>query len=459
MAQPPLAAVILGAGKGTRMKSPVPKVLHPIAHRPMIGHVLDAVGALAPAREVVVLSPGQEAVARFVAPRPVAIQDPPLGTGHAVLAARPALEGFAGEVLILYADSPLIGAETLQRLRAALHRPAEAAVAVLAFRPSDPAQYGRVVLDAEGGVSAIVEYRDADAATRAIGLCNAGMMAVSGAVLWTLLERIGNANAKGEYYLTDIVALARKAGHRVAFVEAAPEDVLGVNSQAELAQAEAALQARLRRHWMDAGVTMVAPETVWLAADTRLAPGVVIEPNVIFGPGVTVEEGAVLHAFSHVVGAWIGKGARIGPFARLRPGARLGEGARIGNFVEAKNVRLGAGAKANHLTYLGDAEIGAGANIGAGTITCNFDGFEKASTEIGEGAFIGSNTALVAPVRVGAGAIVGAGSVITEDVPADALALARGRQEARPGWGKAFRESKRKAKAQRKGEDKDNDKG
>ena len=450
MAPLPLAAVILGAGKGTRMKSPVPKVLHPVGHRAMIGHVLDAVGALSPVREVVVLSAGQEAVAEFVAPRPVAIQDPPLGTGHAVLAARPALEGFAGDVLILYADTPLIGAETLGRLREALHQPAEAAVAVLAFRPADAAQYGRVVLDPAGGISAIVEYRDADAPTRAISLCNAGLMAVSGTVLWTLLERVGNANAKGEYYLTDIVALARKAGYRVASVEASPEEVMGVNSQAELAQAEAALQWRLRRRWLDAGVTMTAPETVWLSADTRLAPGVVIEPNVIIGPGVTVEEGAVLHAFSHIVGAAIGKGASIGPFARLRPGARLGEGARIGNFVEAKNARLGAGAKANHLTYLGDAEIGAGANIGAGTITCNYDGFDKASTEIGEGAFIGSNTALVAPVRVGAGAIVGAGSVITQDVPEDALALARGRQEARPGWGKAFRERKRKGRAQRK---------
>ena len=449
----PLAAVILAAGKGTRMKSPLPKVLHPVAGRPMIGHVLDSVAALAPAREVVVLSPGQEAVAEFVAPRPVALQDPPLGTGHAVLAARRALEGFEGDVLILYADSPLIGAETLGRLRAALHQPAEAAVAVLTFRPADPAAYGRVVLDAQGGLAAIVEYRDADAATRAIGLCNAGMMAVSGARLWPLLERLGNANAKGEYYLTDIVALARKAGYGVASVEAAPDEVMGVNSQAELAMAEAALQARLRRRWLDAGVTMVAPETVWLSSDTELASGVVIEPNVIFGPGVTVEEGAVIHAFCHLVGAAIGKGASIGPFARLRPGARLGEGARIGNFVEAKNVRLGAGAKANHLTYLGDAEIGAGANIGAGTITCNYDGFDKAATQIGEGAFIGSNTALVAPVRVGAGAIVAAGSVITRDVPADALAVARGRQEERPGWGKAFRERKRKPNAPRNASD------
>jgi bifunctional UDP-N-acetylglucosamine pyrophosphorylase/glucosamine-1-phosphate N-acetyltransferase len=446
---PPLAAIVLAAGKGTRMKSPLAKVLHPVAGRPMIGHVLDALAALEPTREVVVLSPGQEKVAEFVAPRPVAIQDPPLGTGHAVLAARRALEGFEGDILILYADTPLIGPETLRRLTAALHQPAEAAVAVLAFRPADPAQYGRVVLDAEGGISAIVEFRDADAATRAIGLCNAGMMAASGAQLWPLLERVGNTNAKGEYYLTDIVALARKGGRRVASVEVAPEEVMGINSQAELAQAEAALQARLRRRWLDAGVTMIAPETVWLSADTRLSPGVVIEPNVIFGPRVTVEEGAVIHAFCHIVGAVIGKGASIGPFARLRPGTRLGEGARIGNFVEAKNARMEAGAKANHLTYLGDAEIGAGANIGAGTITCNYDGFDKASTEIGEGAFIGSNTALVAPVRVGAGAIVAAGSVITRDVPADALAVARGRQEERPGWGKAFRERKRKPKAPR----------
>jgi bifunctional UDP-N-acetylglucosamine pyrophosphorylase/glucosamine-1-phosphate N-acetyltransferase len=444
---PPLAAVILAAGKGTRMKSPLAKVLHPVAGRPMIAHVLEAVAALEPARQVVVLSPGQDQVAAFVSPNPVAWQEPPLGTGHAVLAARRELEGFSGDVLVLYADTPLIGTDTLRRLRDALHGPHEAAVAVLTFRPSDPAEYGRIVLDGEGSVAAIIEHRDADARIRAIDLCNAGMMAASAARLWPLLERIGNANAKGEYYLTDIVGLARQAGHRVASVEADPDEVLGVNSQAELAGAEAAMQARLRRRWLESGVTMIAPETVWLSADTRLAPGVTIEPHVVFGPGVTVEEGAAIHAFSHIVGATVGKGASVGPFARLRPGAQLGEGARIGNFVEAKNARLGAGAKANHLTYLGDAEIGAGANIGAGTITCNYDGFGKAATEIGEGAFIGSNTALVAPVRVGEGAIVAAGSVITRDVAPDALALARGRQEERVGWARLFRDRKRKAKA------------
>jgi bifunctional UDP-N-acetylglucosamine pyrophosphorylase/glucosamine-1-phosphate N-acetyltransferase len=443
---PPLAAVILAAGKGTRMKSPVPKVLHPVAGRPMIGHVLEAVGALSPQSAVVVLSPGQEAVAAFVQPRPVALQDPPLGTAHAVLAARAALEDAAGDILIVYADTPLIGAPTLRRLLDALHYPAEAAICVLTFRPAASAEYGRVVLDATGSVAAVVEYKDADAPTRAIGLCNAGMMAASAKTLWTLLDKVGNANAKGEYYLTDIVALARTAGHRVAAVEAAPEEVMGVNSQAELAAAEAAMQARLRRHWLDAGVTMTAPDTVWLSADTKLAPGVTIEPHVVFGPGVTVEEGAVIHAFSHVAGAAIGRGASVGPFARLRPGAALAEAARIGNFVEVKNARLGEGAKANHLTYLGDAEIGAGANVGAGTITCNYDGFEKAATRIGAGAFIGSNSALVAPVEIGERAIVAAGSVITRDVPADALAVARGRQEERPGWAKSLRERKRKAK-------------
>jgi bifunctional UDP-N-acetylglucosamine pyrophosphorylase/glucosamine-1-phosphate N-acetyltransferase len=451
----PLAVVILAAGKGTRMKSPLPKVLHPLAHRPMIGHVLEAVAALGPEREVVVLSPGQEAVADHVAPRPVAIQEPPLGTAHAVLAARSALQGFSGDVLVLYADTPLIEADTLRRLRAALHEPAEAGVAVLTFRPADPAEYGRVLLDRQGGVAGIIEYRDADTKTRGVGLCNAGMMAVKGARLWPLLEQVGNANAKREFYLTDIVALARKAGLRVAAVEAPPEEVMGVNSQGELAVAEAALQSRLRRRWLDAGVTMTAPETVWLSVDTRLAPGVVVEPNVIFGPGVTVAEGAVIHAFSHIVGATIGEGASVGPFARLRPGAALGDGSRIGNFVEVKNARLGKGAKANHLTYIGDAEIGAEANIGAGTITCNYDGFEKGETKIGAGAFIGSNTALVAPVKVGAGAIVGAGSVITQEVSPDALAVARGRQEERPGWAKSFRERKRKAKGHRKTGNKD----
>jgi bifunctional UDP-N-acetylglucosamine pyrophosphorylase / glucosamine-1-phosphate N-acetyltransferase len=446
---PPLAAVVLAAGKGTRMKSPLAKVLHPVAHEPMIGHVLQALGELAAEREAVVLSPGQDAVAAYVAPRPVALQDPPLGTAHAVNAAREALAGFEGDVLIVYADTPLIQADTLRRLRIALHEPAEAAVAVLAFRPADPAEYGRILLDRDGTVSAIVEHRDADAATRAVGLCNGGIMAASAPRLWGLLERVRNENAKREYYLTDIVGLARQAGLRVASVEAAPEEVLGINSQAELAAAEAAMQERLRRRWLDAGVTMVTPQTVWLSADTELAPGVTIEPNVIFGPGVRVEEGAVIHAFSHVSGATVGKGASVGPFARLRPGAVLSEGCRIGNFVEVKNARLGPGAKANHLTYLGDAEIGAGANIGAGTITCNYDGFDKAATEIGEGAFIGSNTALVAPVRVGSGAIVAAGSVITREVPPDALALARGRQEERAGWAKEFRERKRKSKARR----------
>ncbi len=447
---PPLAAVILAAGKGTRMKAPLAKVLSPLANRPMIGHVLEAVAELAPARQTVVLSPGQDGVAEFVAPRPIAIQDPQLGTAHAVLAARPVLEGFEGDVLIVYADTPLIEAATLRRLWAALHEPVEAQIAVLTFRPEEPAEYGRVILDTEGSVAGIVEHRDADAKTRAVGLCNAGIMAVAGSRLWPLLERVDNANAKREYYLTDIVALARRSGFRVASVEASPEEVMGVNSQLDLAAAEAALQGRLRRRWLDAGVTMTAPETVWFSADTRLAPGVTIEPNVVFGPGVTVGEGAAIGAFSHIFGATIGKGASVGPFARLRPGTALGEGARIGNFVEVKNARLGPGAKANHLTYLGDAEIGAEANIGAGTITCNYDGFEKASTEIGAGAFIGSNTALVAPVRVGAGAIVGAGSVITREVAPDALAVARGRQEERAGWAKGFRERKRKPKTKAK---------
>ncbi|HXV22938.1 MAG TPA: bifunctional UDP-N-acetylglucosamine diphosphorylase/glucosamine-1-phosphate N-acetyltransferase GlmU [Alphaproteobacteria bacterium] len=447
---PPLAAIILAAGKGTRMKAPLAKVLYPVANRPMIGHVLAAVEELAPERQTVVLSPGQNEVADFVAPRPIAIQDPPLGTAHAVLAARPALEGFKGDILILYADTPLVEAATLRRLRAALHEPAETQVAVLTFRPDDASEYGRVILDADGSVARIVEHRDANAEVRAVGLCNAGMIAVTASDLWSLLERVGNANAKKEYYLTDIVGLARRSGLRVACVEALPEEVMGVNSQLELASAEAALQTRLRRRWMEAGVTMIAPETVWLSADTRLAPGVTIEPNVVFGPGVTVGEGVAIKAFSHISGATIGKGASVGPFARLRPDTVLGESARIGNFVEVKNARLGPGAKANHLTYLGDAEIGADANIGAGTITCNYDGYEKASTEIGEGAFIGSNTALVAPVRIGAGAIVGAGSVITREVAPDALAVARGKQEQRAGWARVFRERKRKMQARGK---------
>jgi bifunctional UDP-N-acetylglucosamine pyrophosphorylase/glucosamine-1-phosphate N-acetyltransferase len=441
MSSRPLAAVILAAGKGTRMKSVLPKVLHLVAGRPLIGHVLAALEPLQPAAEIVVVGRGMDALAEAVSPRRVVVQDPQLGTGHAVLAARGAIGEFPGDVLILYADTPLVTTATLRRLAAALHDRGEAAVAVLGFRPHDPGEYGRLVVDpTTDELLAIVEARDAPPEVRALTLCNAGAMAVAGPQLFELLGGLGNENTKREYYLTDIVAAARARGLAATVVEVEDEDeVLGVNSPAELAAAEAALQRRLRRRWMEEGVTLLDPDSVFLSVDTVLAPDVSIGPYVVFGPGVTVGEGARIHAFCHIAGATIARGASVGPFARLRPGARLGEGAHIGNFVEVKNTVLGAGAKANHLTYLGDAVVGDDANIGAGTITCNYDGFEKHETRIGAGAFIGSNTSLVAPVEIGEGAVVGAGSVITEDVSADALAVARGRQEERAGWARRRR--------------------
>jgi bifunctional UDP-N-acetylglucosamine pyrophosphorylase/glucosamine-1-phosphate N-acetyltransferase len=439
------AAVILAAGKGTRMKSDLPKVLHPLAGRPMIGHVLESLAGLEPERTLVVVGPGMEAVAAAVAPVPCVVQDEQLGTAHAVAAARGALESFAGDVLVLYADTPLITAATLSRLPAARAGTGAPAIVVLGFRPGG-GEYGRLVTGPDGLLEAIVEYRDATNEQRAIPLCNSGVMAVDGRLLFDLLARVGNRNAKGEYYLTDIVGIARSLGHRCAYVEAPAQELLGVNSRAELAAAESALQSRLRSAAMENGATLVDPESVYLSFDTRLGRDTTVGPNVVFGPGVTVGEGAEIRAFCHIERARIGRRAVIGPFARLRPGADIGAEAHVGNFVEIKNSTLGEGAKANHLSYLGDARVGRGSNIGAGTITCNYDGYEKFRTEIGERVFIGSNTALVAPVRVGDGAVVGAGSVITRDVEADALAVARAEQVDRPGWAAEFRARKKGAK-------------
>jgi bifunctional UDP-N-acetylglucosamine pyrophosphorylase/glucosamine-1-phosphate N-acetyltransferase len=429
------------------MNSDLPKVLHPVVGRPMLGHVLDRLAEVDVARTVVVIAPGDPAVAAFAAPHPTVIQDPPLGTGHAVLAARAALGEFDGRVLIVFGDTPLLSAATMRAMVGALARPAAPAVAVLGFRPDDPGAYGRLVTGPEGALEAIVEFRDADAHQRAIGLCNAGIMAVDGGRLFGLLERVGNDNAKGEYYLTDIIALAQGDGLGCAVVEAADADeVMGINSRAELARAEAVAQDRLRTAAMAAGVTMVDPGTVWLSFDTFLGRDVVIAPNVVFGTGVAVGDNVEIGAFCHIDGATISDGARVGPFARLRPGARIGPAAHIGNFVEVKEALIEAGAKVNHLSYIGDSRIGAGANIGAGTITCNYDGFLKSMTDIGAGAFIGSNTALVAPVRVGDGAIVGAGSVISQDVGADALALTRAAQKEHAGWAVKYRSRKRAQK-------------
>jgi bifunctional UDP-N-acetylglucosamine pyrophosphorylase/glucosamine-1-phosphate N-acetyltransferase len=444
MAERPIAAVVLAAGKGTRMKTALPKVLHPLAGRPMIGHVLGHLKPLGCERIVVVVSPGMEKLAAAVAPNPAAIQAEPLGTAHAVLAARSSLAGFSGDVLVVFGDCPFISAETIGRLVARRRAADDPAVVVLGMRPADPAEYGRLIVGMDGALEAIVEFRDATAAQRAITLCNSGVMAIDGRRLFGLLDRVGNANAKGEYYLTDIVGIARADGAVCAVIEAPAAELIGINSRAELAAAEAILQERLRAQAMEDGATLIDPQTVFFSADTKLGRDVVVGPNVVFGPGVEVGDAVEIKAFCHIEGARVAAHAVIGPFARLRPGTVVGERARIGNFVEAKNATLGAGAKANHLTYLGDAVVGAGANIGAGTITANYDGFNKHRTEIGADASVGSNTVLVAPVKVGRGAIVGAGSVVTQSVSPDALALARGRQVEKPGWAAKFRQAKGK---------------
>lgn len=433
------AAVVLAAGMGTRMKSALPKVMHPIAGRPMVSHLLSTVEVLGVDETVVVVGPGMETVAAAVAPHPVVVQADRLGTAHAVAQARAALTGFEGDVLVLYGDTPLLTPETLARMVQARHAEPEPAVVVLGFRPADPGAYGRLVVDGEG-LAAIVEPKDATPEQLAIPLCNSGVMCIDGARLFDLLDRIGNDNAKGEYYLTDIVALARADGLTCAVVEGEEAELLGVNSRAELARAEAAAQDRLRAAAMADGATLVAPETVFFSHDTVLGRDVVVQPHVVFGPGVTVGDAVTIKGFCHFEDCAIADGATVGPYARLRPGAAVGEGAHIGNFVEIKKAIVEPGAKVNHLTYIGDARVGAGANVGAGTITCNYDGFLKHHTDIGPGAFIGSNSALVAPVRVGEGAIVAAGSVITSDVEPGALAVARGRQESRPGWAARFRE-------------------
>ncbi|WP_380787297.1 bifunctional UDP-N-acetylglucosamine diphosphorylase/glucosamine-1-phosphate N-acetyltransferase GlmU [Sphingomonas sp. R86521] len=437
-----LAVVILAAGKGTRMKSDLHKLLHPIAGRPMLLHLIASAAELSPARTVVVTGAGREQVEAAVTPFGIAtaLQAEQLGTGHAVAQARDALAGFSGDVLILYGDVPLVGAATMRRMVDRLHGDDTPAAVVLGFRPADPGAYGRVIADAAGRIARMVEYKDASAEERAETLCNSGLMAVRSDDLFALLDRVGNDNAAGEYYLPDIVMLAAADGRASAVIETAAAEVAGVNSRGELAGVEAAWQATRRARAMADGATLIAPDTVWFAHDTVIGRDVVIEPNVVFGPGTRVGDGATIHAFSHIEGATIGERAEVGPYARLRPGAVMGVASKVGNFVEMKKAVLGDGAKASHLTYLGDAEIGAGANIGAGTITCNYDGYFKAKTIIGAGAFIGSNSALVAPVTIGAGAIVAAGSVVTRDVAADALVLVRPPQTEKPGWAKQFRE-------------------
>ena len=459
MSHRPTAAVVLAAGLGTRMKSTRPKVMHPLAGRPMIGHLLATLAEVGLDKIVVVVGPDTPEVAAAVAPHPTVVQADRLGTGHAVLAARQHLKGFTGDVLVLFGDSPLVRAETLRQMLAARQSAGHPAVVVSGFRPADPGAYGRLIVDGKGGLQAIVEAREATPEQLAVTLCNSGFMAVDGTRLLGLLDRVKNDNAKGEYYLTDIVRIARADGCACAVVEGEEAEFLGINSRAELALAEGRVQAGLRAQAMAGGATLIAPESVHFSYDTKLGRDVTVGPYVVFGPGVTIGDEVEIFSFCHIEAATVAQGARIGPFARLRPGAEIGVEAHIGNFVEIKNARIEAGAKATHLSYIGDARLGAGANIGAGTITCNYDGFFKSHTDIGAHAFIGSNTALVAPVKIADGAIVGAGSVITRDVSADALALTRGPHEEKPGWAARFRavkstekaKSAEKAKTKKKG--------
>ncbi|HEY9212587.1 MAG TPA: bifunctional UDP-N-acetylglucosamine diphosphorylase/glucosamine-1-phosphate N-acetyltransferase GlmU [Ancylobacter sp.] len=436
-----LLVIVLAAGEGTRMASSMPKVLHAVAGRSMVGHVLAAASAAGAASISAVIGPDHDAVARevhrMVPGADVFVQHERRGTAHAVLAAREALAHRYDDVVVMYGDTPLVTSETIQSLRTPLA--GGAAVSVLGFRPASPFGYGRLVTS-NGVLVAIREEKDASAEEKLIGLCNAGLMAFDGQIALDLLERIGDANAKKEFYLTDAVEIARELGREAVVCEAAVEDVAGVNTRAQLAEAEAILQGRLRRLAMEGGATLVAPETVFLCADTKLGRDVFVEPNVFFGPGVTVDDGVRIRAFSHIEGAHVGRGAIVGPFARLRPGAELGEGVHVGNFVEIKASDLAPGVKVNHLSYVGDSSVGANTNIGAGTITCNYDGFAKHRTTIGANAFIGTNSLIVAPVTIGDGAYLATGSVITEDVPADALAVGRARQVNKPGWAARLRE-------------------
>ena len=435
-----IASVVLAAGHGTRMRSALPKVLHQVAGLPMLGHVLRTAAGLGAERQVVVIgaqAPEVGEAARALAPEAsVHVQDPPRGTADAVTAAMPGLDDFEGTVMVLYADTPLVTGETLAKMAAAVADGAD--LVVLGFEPDDPRLYGRLITEG-GRLTAIVEAREATPEQLAVRLCNSGVMAMHASVLREHLPRITDDNAKGEFYLTDLVGLVVSTGGRAETVTADPDEVLGVDDRTQLARAEGLWQDRARREAMLGGVTLRDPATTYLSHDTQLGEDVTVGQCVIFGPGVTVEAGAAIHPHSHLEGCTVREGASAGPFARLRPGADLGPGAKVGNFVEIKKARLGPGAKVSHLTYLGDAEVGADANVGAGTITCNYDGYAKAVTRIGAGAFVGSNSSLVAPVAIGEGAYVGSGSVITKDVPADALSVARGRQVTKEGWAASFR--------------------
>jgi bifunctional UDP-N-acetylglucosamine pyrophosphorylase/glucosamine-1-phosphate N-acetyltransferase len=446
------AVIILAAGKGTRMKSDLHKVLHPIAGKPMLMHLVDTLTELEPVRLVVVAGDRREQLDKALGGHDVttALQEQQLGTAHAALQAKEALAGFSGHVLVCFGDVPMVRAATVRRLLDALD--AQARVAVLGFRPADPLAYGRIIADADGSVRKMVEYKDASAEERAVDLCNSGLIAAHSDDLWPLLDAVGNDNAAGEYYLPDVATGAIAQGHRVTVIETDADEVAGVNSRAELAALEARWQAARREAAMADGASLLAPETVFFSHDTVLGRDVTIEPNVVFGPGVTIADNVHIKAFSHIEGARIASGAAVGPFARLRPGAVMEEGSFVGNFVEMKAATLGPGAKASHLTYLGDATVGAGANIGAGTITCNYDGYFKYRTTIGERAFIGSNSALIAPVTIGADAIVAAGSAVSRDVAPGELRMVRAEQLVKDGWADRFHDAmKRKKEAAKKG--------
>ena len=448
----PFAAIILAAGKGTRMKSDTHKVLHKIAGLPMLDHLMASVAELGPERTAVVVGAGREQIEKAVGARAVTcLQEPQLGTGHAVQQAEGVLADFAGDVLVLYGDVPFVKAATMRAMLERLHGEDAPAAVVLGFEPEDPLAYGRVIADDEGTILKMVEYKDADEGERACRLCNSGLLAARTEDLFALLARVGNDNAQGEYYLPDIVNIAIGDGRPCAVIMAASADeVAGINSRAELAGAEARWQAARRLKAMDEGATLIAPETVFFSHDTVLGRDVTIEPNVFFGPGVRVADHVLIRANSHIEGASLASGVKVGPFARLRPGAVLEEDSFVGNFVEVKNAVLHRGAKASHLTYLGDATIGAGANIGAGTITCNYDGYFKYKTVIGERAFIGSNSALVAPVTIGADAIVAAGSTVSRDVAEGELRMVRAEQLVKPGWADRFHDTMKKKKAAEK---------
>jgi len=440
------AAIILAAGKGTRMKSDLHKVLHPIAGKPMLMHLLDSFDELSPKHTVVVVGDKREQLDAALADRDIvtALQEPQHGTAHAALQARDALSGFSGNILVCFGDCPMVKAETVRKLLDALDGGAK--VAVLGFRPDDPLAYGRIIADADGTVTKMVEYKDASAQERACDLCNSGLIVAHSDDMWPLLDAVSNNNAQGEYYLPDVATGAIARGDMVKVVETDPAEVAGINSRAELAEAEARWQDSRRVQAMADGASLKAPETVYFSWDTQLGRDVTVEPNVVFGPGVSVADGAHIKAFSHLEGATLAKGAQAGPFARLRPGAVLEESAFVGNFVEMKNATLGPGAKASHLTYLGDATVGEGANIGAGTITCNYDGYFKYQTTIGARAFIGSNSALIAPVKIGQDAIVAAGSTVSRDVDDGELRMVRAEQLVKPGWADRFHDAMRKKK-------------